>query len=45
MRFDSACITERPEVVELRSRLGDWEGDTVYGQDAHLVTLVASPVT
>ena len=33
-------ITERPEVVELRSRLGDWEGDTVYGQDAHLVTLV-----
>ena len=33
-------ITERPEVVELRSRLGDWEGDTVYGQDAYLVTLV-----
>ena len=33
-------ITERPEVVELRSRVGDWEGDTVYGQDAHLVTLV-----
>ncbi|MDP0560812.1 MAG: IS30 family transposase [Candidatus Endonucleobacter sp. (ex Gigantidas childressi)] len=22
------------------SRLGDWEGDTIYGQDAHLVTLV-----
>ena len=33
-------ITERPGVVELRSRLGDWEGDTVYGQDAHLVTMV-----
>ncbi|WP_062263789.1 IS30 family transposase [Endozoicomonas arenosclerae] len=33
-------ISERPEVVELRSRLGDWEGDTVFGQDAHLVTLV-----
>ena len=33
-------IAERPEVVDLRSRLGDWEGDTVYGQDAHLVTLV-----
>lgn len=33
-------IIERPEVVELRSRVGDWEGDTVYGQDAHLVTLV-----
>ncbi|KEQ18428.1 IS30 family transposase [Endozoicomonas numazuensis] len=33
-------ITERPEVVGLRSRLGDWEGDTVFGQDAHLVTLV-----
>lgn len=33
-------ITERPEVVDLRTRLGDWEGDTVYGQDAYLVTLV-----
>lgn len=33
-------ITKRPEVIELRSRLGDWEGDTVFGQDAHLVTLV-----
>ncbi|MGB0360182.1 MAG: IS30 family transposase, partial [Endozoicomonas sp.] len=29
-----------PEVLELRSRLGDWEGDTVFGQDAHLLTLV-----
>ncbi|MEZ5535053.1 MAG: hypothetical protein R3F02_05445 [Thiolinea sp.] len=23
-----------------RQRLGDWEGDTVHGQSAHLVTLV-----
>ena len=37
---DRKDITERPEIVELRARLGDWEGDTVYGQDAHLVTLV-----
>ena len=29
-------ISERPEIVDLRSRIGDWEGDTVYGQDAHL---------
>ena len=35
-------ITERPDVVDLRSRAGDWEGDTVFGQDAHLVTLVDS---
>ncbi len=33
-------INERPEIIELRTRLGDWEGDTVFGQDAHLVTLV-----
>lgn len=33
-------ITERPVIVDLRARLGDWEGDTVYGQNAHLVTLV-----
>lgn len=33
-------IKERPEIVNLRSRVGDWEGDTVYGQDAHLVTMV-----
>ena len=24
----------------MRSRVGDWEGNTVFGQDAHLVTLV-----
>lgn len=33
-------ISERPSVVEKRNRLGDWEGDTVHGQSAHLVTLV-----
>ncbi|MDP0561571.1 MAG: IS30 family transposase [Candidatus Endonucleobacter sp. (ex Gigantidas childressi)] len=33
-------IPDRPAVVDLLSRLGDWEGDTIYGQDAHLVTLV-----
>lgn len=33
-------IAERPKIVEKRSRLGDWEGDTVHGQSAHLVTLV-----
>ncbi len=26
-------ITERPEVVDQRQRLGDWEGDTVVGQE------------
>lgn len=33
-------ISQRPTMVEQRSRLGDWEGDTVYGQEASLVTLV-----
>lgn len=33
-------ITARPKIVEARSRLGDWEGDTVHGQSAYLVTLV-----
>ncbi|MDP0561023.1 MAG: IS30 family transposase [Candidatus Endonucleobacter sp. (ex Gigantidas childressi)] len=37
---DRIDISDRPLVVNLRSRLGDWEGDTIYGQDAHLVTLV-----
>jgi IS30 family transposase len=38
--LDRKDITERPKIVEQRERMGDWEGDTVYGQDAHLVTLV-----
>lgn len=33
-------ISERPTVVDERIRIGDWEGDTVYGQDGSLVTLV-----
>ncbi|WP_211831103.1 IS30 family transposase [Kistimonas asteriae] len=37
---DRKDITERPAIVEQRALSGDWEGDTVYGQDAHLVTLV-----
>jgi len=34
-------IEERPEVVEERSRFGDWEGDTVVGshQQGNLITL------
>ena len=36
------CITERPQIVETRSRIGDWEADTVIGRQggAVLVTLV-----
>ncbi len=26
-------IDERPEIVEKRQRVGDWEGDTVFGKD------------
>ena len=33
-------IRERPEAANKRDRLGDWEGDTVHGEDASLVTLV-----
>ena len=35
-------IEERPQVIEERSRYGDWEGDTVVGthQYGYLVTLV-----
>ncbi|WP_251178072.1 IS30 family transposase [Adlercreutzia agrestimuris] len=38
----SHSIEERPEIVEERSRIGDWEGDTVAGRrtGACLVTLV-----
>ncbi|WP_136799228.1 IS30 family transposase [Desulfosediminicola ganghwensis] len=36
-RVDSSS---RPEVVDQRSRLGDWEGDLVHGVNASLVTLV-----
>jgi IS30 family transposase len=37
---DRVDIAERPDVVDTRERLGDWEGDTVHGQGEHLVTLV-----
>jgi IS30 family transposase len=35
-------IEKRPAVVDLRSRVGDWEADTVIGKQGHsvLVTLV-----
>ena len=33
-------LYERPAVVEERSRLGDWEGDTVHGRGGHVVTIV-----
>ncbi len=35
-------IDERPAIVERRSRLGDWEGDTVIGRDkrVRIVTFV-----
>jgi IS30 family transposase len=35
-------IDERPEIVNRRSRLGDWEGDTMLGRDkrVRIVTLV-----
>jgi transposase, IS30 family len=38
---DRVCIDERPAVVDQRSRIGDWEADTVIGKPggAVLVTL------
>lgn len=35
-------ITERPEIVETRARIGDWEGDTIVGQERniHILTHV-----
>ena len=35
-------IDERPQVIERRSRLGDWEGDTMLGRDkrVRIVTVV-----
>lgn len=37
---DRVDISARPLEVDARSRIGDWEGDTVHGGNAHLVTLV-----
>ena len=38
----AACIANRPDVVDRRTRFGDWEGDTIVGhrQRGGLVTLV-----
>ena len=34
-------INERPEIVEIRGRIGDWEGDTIVGKDkSHILTHV-----
>ncbi len=35
-------IDTRPEIVEARTRLGDWEGDTIVGgeKNQHILTLV-----
>lgn len=33
-------IDERPAIVDENTEIGHWEGDTVYGQDGYLVTLV-----
>ncbi|EHL23921.1 integrase catalytic subunit [Acidovorax sp. NO-1] len=39
---DRLCIEQRPAIVDARSRMGDWEGDTVVGKGHQgvLVTLV-----
>jgi IS30 family transposase len=39
---DRVSIEKRPEVVDKRSRIGDWEGDTIIGKgrSGALVTLV-----
>jgi IS30 family transposase len=33
-------IDERPAHIEDKVEVGHWEGDTVYGQDSYLVTMV-----
>ena len=34
-------IDQRPEIVEKRERIGDWEGDTIVGKDkSHILTHV-----
>ncbi len=39
---ERVCIEQRPAIVETRSRIGDWEGDTIIGKGHQgvLVTLV-----
>ena len=33
-------ISQRPAIVDEKSEVGHWEGDTVYGQDGYFVTMV-----
>ncbi|MBD2785366.1 IS30 family transposase, partial [Xenorhabdus sp. DI] len=33
-------ISQRPAIADKRARTGDFEGETIYGQNAYLVTLV-----
>ncbi|USD23660.1 IS30 family transposase [Microbulbifer variabilis] len=33
-------IVQRPVIFDENTEIGHWEGDTVYGQDGYLVTLV-----
>jgi len=39
---DKAAIADRPQIIERRQRLGDWEGDTILGaaRSGGLVSLV-----
>ncbi len=39
---DRVCISERPKIVDTKERVGDWEIDTVVGQEqsGYLVTVV-----
>lgn len=41
-KMNGTCIEQRPHVVDRKSRIGDWEGDTVIGKghQGALVTLV-----
>jgi IS30 family transposase len=41
-QYDRVSIDERPAIVDSRSRLGDWEGDTIVGSTgtAAIVSLV-----
>ncbi|WP_232614122.1 IS30 family transposase [Photobacterium carnosum] len=39
-KTNKISLSERQDIAEHRQRMGDWEGDTVFGQDAYLVTLV-----
>ena len=33
MLKNRVSIDDRPEIVELKERIGDWEGDTVVGKN------------